>query len=142
MFPIELWNAYDRTIMNLPRSNNSIEGWHNAFAKRVAIVHPSVTKLAEKIRREQSKFEMDIAQIRQGQEPKPKKVQYQKLDERTKRLVDDFQRQTWRVFKWTSYKYVFVIFCSFFVYFFFIYFCCIESIFLSTKFLFQSFSIN
>ena len=84
MFPIELWNGYDRTIMNLPRSNNSIEGWHNAFAKRVAIVHPSVTKLAEKIRREQSKFEMDIAQIRQGQEPKPKKVQYQKLDERIK----------------------------------------------------------
>ena len=90
MFPIELWNAYNRTIMNLPRSNNSIEGWHNAFAKRVAIVHPGVTKLAEKIRREQSKFEMEIAQIRQGQEPKPKKVQYQKLDERIKRLVDDY----------------------------------------------------
>ena len=90
MFPIELWNAYDRTIMNLPRSNSSIEGWHNAFAKCVAIVHPSVKKLAEKIRREQSKFEMDIAQIRQGQEPKPKNVQYQKLDERIKRLVDDY----------------------------------------------------
>ena len=90
MFPIKLWNAYDRTIMNLPRSNNSIEGWHNAFAKHVAIVHPSVSKLAEKIRREQSKFEMDIAQIRQGQEPKPKKVQYQKLDERIKRLVDGY----------------------------------------------------
>ena len=75
MFPIELWNAYDRTIMNLPRLNNSIRGWHNAFAKRVAIVHSSVTKLAEKIRREQSKFEIDIAQIRQGQEPKAKKVQ-------------------------------------------------------------------
>ena len=47
--------------MNLPRSNNSIEGCHNAFEKRVAIVHPSVTKLAQKIRSEQSKFEMDIA---------------------------------------------------------------------------------
>ena len=89
MFPIKLWNAYDRTIMNLPRSKNSINGWHSAFAKGVARVHPSVTKLAEKIRREQSKFEMDIAQIRQGQEPKPKKVQYQKLDEKIKRLVDD-----------------------------------------------------
>ena len=33
---------------------------------------------------------MDIAQIRQGQEPKPKKVPYQKLDERVKRLVDDY----------------------------------------------------
>ena len=62
MFPIEFWNAYGRTIMNLPRSNNSIEGWHDAFAKRVAIVHPSVTKLAEKMHREQSKFEMDTAQ--------------------------------------------------------------------------------
>ena len=78
--------------MNLSRSNNSIEGWHNAFAKRVAIVHPSVTNLAEKVRCEQSEFEMDIAQIRQGQEPKPKrkKVQYQKLDERIERLVDDY----------------------------------------------------
>ena len=89
-FRIELWNAYDRTIMNIPRSNNSMEGWHHAFAKRVAIVHPSVTKLAEKVRLEQSEFEMDIAQIRQGQEPKPKQVQYQKLDERIKRLVDDY----------------------------------------------------
>ena len=33
---------------------------------------------------------MDIAQVRQGQEPKPKKVQYQKLDERIKRIVDDY----------------------------------------------------
>ena len=90
MFSVELWNTYDRTIMNLPRSNNSIEGWHNAFAKRVTIVHSSVTKLAEKIRHEQSKFEVDVVQTRQGQEPKPKKVQYQKLDERVKRLVDDY----------------------------------------------------
>ncbi|CAM4830841.1 unnamed protein product [Rotaria magnacalcarata] len=90
LFTIELWNVYDRTVANLPRSNNSIEGWHNAFAKRVAIVHPSVSKLTEKIRREQSKFELDIAQIRQGQEPKPKKLKYRKLDERIKRLVDDY----------------------------------------------------
>ncbi|CAF3251734.1 unnamed protein product [Rotaria sp. Silwood2] len=66
LFPIELWNVYDRTVANLPRSNNSIEGWHNAFAKRVAIAHPSISKLTEKIRREQSKFEVDIAQIPQG----------------------------------------------------------------------------
>ena len=90
MFPIELWNAYDRTIMNIPRSNNSIEGWHNAFAKHVAIIHPNVTKLAEKVRGEQCKFEVDIEQIRQGQEPKLKRVQYQKLDERIEPLVDDY----------------------------------------------------
>ena len=89
-FPLELWNVYDRVCADLPRSNNSIEGWHHAFADRVAIAHPTITKLADKIRREQSKFEVEIAQIRQGHEPKPKKVLYRKLDERFKRLVDDY----------------------------------------------------
>lgn len=64
-----------------------MEGWHNAFATRVSITHPTIPKLADKIRREQSKFEIDIAQIRQGVEPKPKKALYQKLDDRIKRLV-------------------------------------------------------
>ncbi|CAF4231708.1 unnamed protein product [Rotaria magnacalcarata] len=90
LFTIDLWNVYDRVSANLPRSNNSIEGWHNAFAKRVSIAHPTITKLTDKIRREQSKFEVDIAQIRQGQEPKPKKATYRKLDDRIKRLVDDY----------------------------------------------------
>jgi hypothetical protein len=90
LFSMELWNVYDRVSTNLPRSNNSIEGWHNAFATRVSIAHPTITKLTDKIRREQSKFEIDIAQIRQGQEPKPKKASYRKLDERIKRLVDDY----------------------------------------------------
>ena len=53
MFPIELWNAYDRTIMNLPPSNNFIEERHNACVKHGAIAHQSVIKLAEKIRLEQ-----------------------------------------------------------------------------------------
>jgi hypothetical protein len=89
-FPIELWNVHDRVSSNLPRSNNSIEGWHNAFARRVSIVHPTINKLTDKIRREQSKFEVDIAQIRQGQEPKPKKAIYRRLDERITRLVGDY----------------------------------------------------
>ena len=89
-FPIELWNVYDRVSTNLPGTNDSIEGWHNAFAKRVSMVHPTINKLADKIRREQSKFEVDVAQIRQGHEPKPKKAGYRKLDETIKRLVDDY----------------------------------------------------
>ena len=89
-FSLELWNVYERVSANLPRTNNSIEGWHNAFATRVAVVHPTISKLADKIRREQSKFEIDIAQIRQGHPPKPKKAAYQKLDEKICRLVDDY----------------------------------------------------
>ncbi len=86
-FNHELWNMYDRVVADLPRSNNAVEGWHNAFANRVLINHPTISKLADKIKREQSKFEIDIEQVRLGYEPKPKKASYRKLDDRIKRLV-------------------------------------------------------
>ena len=33
LFPIELWNMYHRTDAELPRSNNSVEGWHRSFPR-------------------------------------------------------------------------------------------------------------
>ena len=64
-----------------------MEGWHSAFANRVAISHPTIEKLTEKIRLEQSKFEIDIVQLLQGHQPKPKKACYRKRDECISRLV-------------------------------------------------------
>ena len=89
-FDHTLWSVYDRVIGNLPRSNNSVEGWHKVFATRVSISHPTVVKLVEKIRREQSKFEIDIAQILQGHEPKPRKACYRKLDQRIQHLATSY----------------------------------------------------
>jgi hypothetical protein len=74
----------------LPRSNNSVEGWHRAFNQRVSIKHPTLTKLANCILREQTKFELDIERIRVGQEPKPKKKIYGALDSRLKRIVASY----------------------------------------------------
>lgn len=72
-FNLQLWNVYERVIQDLPRSNNAIEGWHNAFNNRVSIKHPSITKLAKCILREQSKFEIDIERLRTGQQPNKRK---------------------------------------------------------------------
>ena len=49
-----------------------------------------MTKLSDKIRREQSKFEIDIVKINQGHEVKPQKASYKKLDERIERLVSAY----------------------------------------------------
>ncbi|CAF1156767.1 unnamed protein product, partial [Rotaria magnacalcarata] len=73
LFDHKLWNIHDRVIAATPRSNNSVEGWHNAFANRVSISHPNIVKLTEKIHREQSKFELDTAKILQGHIIKTKK---------------------------------------------------------------------
>jgi hypothetical protein len=75
---------------NLSWSKNSIEGWHKAFSRRASTVHPTINKLADKIRREQSKFEVDIALLRGSQEPKPRKAIYRKLDEKIQRLVTEY----------------------------------------------------
>ena len=63
------------------------QGWHQAFNRRVSMKHPTLTKLADCILREQSHFELDIERIRVGQEPKPQKKIYATLDSRLKRVV-------------------------------------------------------
>ena len=90
MFDHEFWNVHDRVIASVPRSNNLVEGWHNAFGRRVAITYPDIVKLAEDIRREQSKFEVDMAKIFQDHDIKMKKACYRQLDERISRLVNAF----------------------------------------------------
>ena len=30
-FSIPMWNCFSRVDLNLPRTNNDIEGWHHAF---------------------------------------------------------------------------------------------------------------
>ncbi|CAF1677455.1 unnamed protein product [Rotaria magnacalcarata] len=92
IFNYELWNVYERVINNLPRSNNPVEAWHCAFANRVSMAHPSTAKLADKIRREQSKFEIDIQQMLQGHQPQLKKLVYRKLNERMIRVVNMYNK--------------------------------------------------
>ena len=90
MFDHEFWNVHDRLITSVPCSDNLVEGWHNACGRHVAITHPDIVKLAEKIGREQSKFEVDMAKILQGHDIKMKKACYRRLDERISRLVNAF----------------------------------------------------
>ena len=49
-FPISMWNMHERVILDLPRTNNSIEGWHNHIQANVAAHHPNmeIFKCAEK----------------------------------------------------------------------------------------------
>ena len=56
----------------------------------MTITHPDIVKLAEKIRREQSKFEVNMARILQGHDIKMKKACCRRLDERISRLVNAF----------------------------------------------------
>ena len=85
-----MWNMHDFCISGMPRTNNSIEGWHNALGYASACRHPSIWKLIELLKKEHRITEMKIAQYRSGGEISKQKRKYRKLDERISSLVSNF----------------------------------------------------
>jgi hypothetical protein len=65
-FPIALWNMRARVADGLPRTNNSVEGWHHAFQSSVSCHHPNVYKLIEHIQTEQDHTEQLLARFLAG----------------------------------------------------------------------------
>ncbi|BFZ03225.1 hypothetical protein BsWGS_06264 [Bradybaena similaris] len=66
LFPIAMWNMRTRVANGLPRTNNSIEGWHNAFQSSVACHHPTIYTLVDHFRREQDLTEQTMIRVQSG----------------------------------------------------------------------------
>lgn len=63
IFKIDIWNQYNRTTNNLPRTNNNVEGWHNAFSTLVGSSHPNIFTFLNLLKDEQSLVDMKIDNI-------------------------------------------------------------------------------
>jgi len=51
-FNIAIWNQYDATYSDLPKTNNSVEGWHKAFSSLLGASHPTIWRLINIIKKE------------------------------------------------------------------------------------------
>lgn len=92
-FAIILWNQYSRVIDNLPRSNNALEGWHNAFNNVVGCAHPSVPKLARKLQQEQHSTQLHRRQLELGTTSGKKKKIYVRINEALRSMVLDYHNR-------------------------------------------------
>ena len=90
LFPMELWNVRDRVERALPRTNNSVEGWHRAFDIRINITHPCVSKLIRKIILEQNDNEITSEKVRIGHQLPQSKMKYIQLNKRIEKMVDEY----------------------------------------------------
>ena len=67
LFDLALWNMYDQTIGDLPRTNNTVEGWHRSFQANVGAYHPNFWKFIDILKWEQSLNHVNISQAPAGQ---------------------------------------------------------------------------
>lgn len=66
VFQISIWNMYERLQSHLPRTNNSLEAWHNSFQQIVNCHYPSLARFLNKLKQEQSNSEIFITRFRTG----------------------------------------------------------------------------
>ena len=85
-----MWNCNEAAVEAMPKTNNSVEGWHRGFESTVETYHPNVFRFIEALLREQvlteTKYEEKVA----GEPPKKKKKIYRDNAARLQRLVQKY----------------------------------------------------
>lgn len=91
-FSFHLWNYFNRTLNEEPRTNNFSESWHSALKKQVQSKHPSIWKFFEFMLDQQSMQELQINQQLTGCEKSLKKKKYNDKNKRLATVVQSFAR--------------------------------------------------
>ncbi|KAL8580684.1 hypothetical protein ACOMHN_004725 [Nucella lapillus] len=92
-----MWNVYNRVGDNLPRTNNSVEGWHRAFDQRMSVTHPTLGRLVSKLRKEQASTKLMLEQRAMGVRMRKNK-QYEVVNTRLQALVARYAQEDVLVF--------------------------------------------
>ena len=87
-FPLKLWNVYERVEM--PRTNDDVEGWHTSFQSGVGAHHPNFWRFLDVLKREQSLNQLNINQMIVVFDPPSQRRQYVNAGKRIAAIVGDF----------------------------------------------------
>jgi hypothetical protein len=68
LFALNMWNCFDGVQHGLPKTNNSVEGWHRGFQMQLSAEQPNIWKFISALKREQSLNELRIEQYVSGQQ--------------------------------------------------------------------------
>lgn len=89
MFEVGLWNCFHSVLEDLPKTNNSCEGFHNAFSAILGAAHPTIYKLIDSFKDQQALTELKIQQVIAGTTLPPKK-KYVDLAKKLKATVEQY----------------------------------------------------
>ena len=63
LFPINLWNMFNRTDNELPRTNNSVEGRHRSFQADISSCHPVFWRFLSVLQSEENSIQFNAIQF-------------------------------------------------------------------------------
>ena len=91
LYPIDMWNCQDISLEGLPRTTNSVESWHHAFASIFSSHHPNPYKVMEKLLKEQTRSDFICTRLENGQTVNLySRIEYRKANERLLNVIRDF----------------------------------------------------
>ena len=90
-YPIRMWNHYDSTLSDDPRTNNFSEGSNNALNTAAGCSSPTILRLMDILRRFNAEAELKILQTSTGvQATRKQRNKVLKHNERVKRTVEGY----------------------------------------------------
>ena len=89
-YPYSMWGVYDRVQDELPRTNNSVEGWHNRFNRHVGVHHADIWKIIDVIQKEEDLSRVELVHIQQGRNIGNPNPVYQRVNENIETVVGDY----------------------------------------------------
>jgi len=90
-YAIEMWNMHRRSEAELPKTNNSVEGWHRSFQSNVGSFHPTIWKFIGFIQREQALQQVHCTQILAGHPSQPPRKKYADSNARILTIVRSYR---------------------------------------------------
>ena len=93
LFHHDIWNMFQRSRDELPRTNNHVEGWHRRLQANLDVYHPTLWKLIDVLKREESLVRTEIAQAVGGHLAPAQRRRYADSAQRILRIVNDYNNR-------------------------------------------------
>ena len=93
-FSMDMWTVYQRTLNGESRTNNFAEAAHRKLQSQFGVDHPTLFRLIDGLKKNQSSQDVAYNRFVGGQEPTKRRSKYVQADENILRIVNDYKKRT------------------------------------------------
>ena len=105
LFPRAMWNNREITLVHLPRTTNSLEGWHHQIQALFTAPHPNIFRFVEGLQEENTRINAICVKLNGGEEvPLYTRREYRQANERLLRVLGRYnEMDAIRFYRTTAY---------------------------------------